>query len=196
MPSPRRPASDLVTASTLNRAGLLGALLLAALTCACGGNGTATSTGSGFGTPSTASTCNLPALQSQLLTDINQLRAQARSCNSGGSFGATAAVSWNDKLFTAATAHNTDMATRNYFNHDSPEGVSMDQRVTAAGYAWSAVAENIGFGQADVAAILATWIASDGHCANIMNPVYREVGLSCVRSASGTNFWTMNLASP
>jgi uncharacterized protein YkwD len=191
MSTPRSP-EPATTTPALTRSCLLGALLLASFTTACGGNGTVTDSGN----PGPATACNIPDLQSQLLLRINQLRAQSRRCGAEGNFAATTPVTWNNKLFNAAVAHNTDMATRGYFDHNSPEGVSMAQRVTTAGYDWSAVAENIGFGQADVAAILATWIASDGHCANIMNSAYREVGLSCMRSGSGTNYWTMNLASP
>ncbi len=43
-----------------------------------------------------------------------------------------------------------------------------------------------------------SWIDSPGHCANIMNPNYTEVGVACAQNAMSTykQYWTMNLAAP
>jgi len=47
------------------------------------------------------------------------------------------ALQWNDVLFSAAARHSLDMAARNYFSHDTPEGVTFWQRLSAEGYAGS-----------------------------------------------------------
>jgi uncharacterized protein YkwD len=72
----------------------------------------------------------------------------------------------------------------------------MENRVDAAGYKWSALAENIAAGQTSVSSVLTSWMTSPGHCANIMGPAYREVALSCARSESGVRYWTMNFGRP
>ena len=64
--------------------------------------------------------------------------------------------------------HAQDMATRGYFDHTTPEGVTFDARITAAGYAWSRAAENIAAGQRDPAAVMAAWMDSAGHRRNIL----------------------------
>lgn len=145
---------------------------------------------------STDTTCGNPQLRAQLIAGINALRASAQSCGSKGSFGAAGPLTWNAVLFDAAAGHSADMAARNYFSHTSPEGLTLQNRVVAVGYEWTAVAENIAAGQTSVTAVLSAWMASPGHCVNIMGATYREVALSCARSESGTRYWTLNLGRP
>lgn len=145
---------------------------------------------------STDTTCGNPQLRAQLIAGINALRASAQSCGSKGSFSAVGPLAWNAILFDAAAGHSTDMASRNYFSHTSPEGLTLRDRLVAVGYEGMARAENIAAGQASVAAVLSAWMASPGHCVNIMSAAYQEVALSCARSESGTRYWTLNLGRP
>ena len=144
---------------------------------------------------SSTTTCSLPGFRQEMLDQINAARARGRVCG-GQAQPPTSAVAWNDILFSASARHSQDMAQRNYFAHLSPEGISAAQRVTAEGYAWSAVGENIAAGSGSVSAVLAGWLASDGHCRNIMNPVFAEVAVACVQSSSSawSSYWTMVLA--
>jgi uncharacterized protein YkwD len=60
------------------------------------------------------------------------------------------------------------------------------------------VGENIAAGYASVNAVVDGWMASDGHCANVMGANFRDVGVACV-AASGSrygSYWTMNLGRP
>ena len=98
------------------------------------------------------------------------------------------ALQWNDVLFSAAARHTLDMAARNYFAHVTPEGVTFWQRLSAEGYAWSAVGENIAAGQSSVDSVMGAWLGSEAHCRNIMNPLFTEVAVACVNNA-----WTMEL---
>jgi uncharacterized protein YkwD len=128
---------------------------------------------------------------------VNQARASSRMCGSTF-YNAAAALQWNSKLFNAAAGHSTDMAGNNYFSHTSLDGRSFDQRISAAGYAWTAVGENIAAGQNTVAQTMTSWLNSPGHCANIMNGSYTEIGVSCVSSSSSSypSYWTMDLGRP
>lgn len=142
-----------------------------------------------------ASSCAIPGFREALLTRINAARAAGRSCG-GQVQPAAGALKWNDKLFSAAARHSVDMASRNYFSHTSPEGVDAAGRVTAEGYGWSALGENIAAGDVSVDGVMATWINSDGHCRNIMNPVFADVAVACVARGGTTwgTYWTMVLA--
>jgi uncharacterized protein YkwD len=145
------------------------------------------------------STCNLPNFDAALLKRINDARAAGRSCGSRGNFAATAAVTWNSQLTQAADGHSQDMAARNYFSHTSADGRTMSDRINASGYRWSTIGENIAAGQPSVDAVMDGWLASDSHCANLMNPSFKEMGVSCVPGASGSRYrtyWTMNLGAP
>ncbi|ETP22290.1 hypothetical protein F441_04366, partial [Phytophthora nicotianae CJ01A1] len=53
----------------------------------------------------------------------------------------------NKKLHSAAQRHSDDMAAKDYMAHDGSDGSTMSERITQAGYDWSAVAENVAAGQ-------------------------------------------------
>lgn len=133
-----------------------------------------------------------------MLQRVNAYRAAGASCGSRGTFAAAAALTWNTKLTDAAYGHSRDMADNNYFSHTSLDGRTLGQRVTAAGYSWSAVGENIAGGQSTVQSVVDGWMASDGHCANIMNASFTQIGVACASNTNSTyvRYWTMVLARP
>ena len=186
---------------------------LCALLAACGGGGDATVPAGGSApsatpgasapaaTPAVAvgSTCNLPDFRASLLARINQVRARGADCGVDGVFGAAAPVAWNDKLTLAAEGHSQDMAAKNYFSHTSADGRTLADRVNATGYAWASLGENIAAGYPGVNAVMDGWIASPGHCANLMNAGFAEVGVVCVPGVAGdtySTYWTMDLGRP
>ncbi|MFK4069817.1 sigma-70 family RNA polymerase sigma factor [Streptomyces sp. NPDC029674] len=99
------------------------------------------------------------------------------------------AVRSNDKLATAATKHSADMAARDYFDHNSPDGTDPGDRITAAGYRWSTYGENIARGQQTPASVMDSWMKSPGHRANILNCDFKELGVG-IHNASGGPWWT------
>lgn len=141
--------------------------------------------------------CDLPDFRVSLLQQINAARTSARSCG-GTALPAVNALDWNDRLFSAAAGHSRDMAQNNYFSHTGLDGRSHAQRISAAGYASSWSGENIAAGQASVTAVMNGWLASEGHCRNIMRAEYRDVAVSCVPRTGSTygRYWTMVLARP
>jgi len=185
---------------------------LCALLTACGGGGdaapaagTVTSAAPAASVPSpapatsTGSTCNLADFRAGLLARINQVRASGANCGADGVFGAAAPLTWNDKLTVAAEGHSQDMAAKNYFSHTSADGRTLADRVSATGYTWSSLGENIAAGYPGVNAVMDGWIASPGHCANLMNAGFVEVGVVCVPGSAGDTFstyWTMDLGRP
>lgn len=141
-----------------------------------------------------ATSCAIPDFVQSVMTAVNNARAQARTCGSTA-YTATAALAWNDKLFAAAAAHSADMAQKGYFSHTSQNGTTFDQRISNAGYDWATAGENIASGYNGVDSVMAGWLQSPGHCANIMNAKYKDIGVACVKSASGSAYWTMDLAT-
>ena len=89
------------------------------------------------------------------------------------------------RLRRAAQAHSTSMAFGDYFEHLGPRGQTPLARMRAVGYVSSnrvgyEVGENIAWGTLGLAtprAIVASWMASPGHRANILDPHYRETGI-------------------
>lgn len=146
--------------------------------------------------PATGNTaCGSPDLQAMALARINSYRAAGASCRSAGQFASAQPLVWDSRLAQAAAAHSQDMATRNYFSHTSPTGSTMVSRINATGYPWSRIGENIAAGYATVNAVVDGWMASDGHCANLMNPNFRDMGMACVASSTSTyrSYWTLDL---
>lgn len=175
---------------------------LALLLAACGGGDSAgePSTDTPTATPAagTRASCNLAGFQAEALQLINAQRAAGASCGLRGSFAATGALAWNAALTQSALVHSDDMVSGNFFEHTGSDGSSAGDRASAAGYTWSTWGENIAAGQPTVASVVAAWMASDGHCANIMNTAFRDIGLACVAGGSGNTFrsyWTMALGA-
>jgi uncharacterized protein YkwD len=91
----------------------------------------------------------------------------------------------NARLRRAAEAHSQSMAFDDYFEHVGPRGQTPLARMRAVGYISSKrlsfeVGENIAWGTLWLAtprAIVAAWMASPGHRANILDPRYRETGI-------------------
>jgi len=82
----------------------------------------------------------------------------------------------DNRLAAAAQGHSTDMATRNYFSHTTPDGVDFAARITEAGYPRPA-AENIAKGQRTAEQVMQSWMNSDGHRRNILNCEYAAIGV-------------------
>jgi uncharacterized protein YkwD len=187
------------------------ALLLLTLLQACGGGGGDNSTtnndvaAAAPATPAAAAasasadiTCGLANFEADALRLVNQYRSAGASCGARGSFAPAAALTWNARLATAAYGHSRDMADNNYFSHDSLDGRKMADRINATGYTWSTIGENIAAGHDSVQSVVGGWMASDGHCANLMNPNFTEVALACARNDASTYrlYWTQEFGRP
>ncbi|WP_158828530.1 CAP domain-containing protein [Mucilaginibacter lacusdianchii] len=120
--------------------------------------------------------------RNEFLARINQVRQQGCKCGTTVMPPAPPLV-WNEDLEKAAVGHARDMAKKNYFNHDSQDGRTMGDRIMQAGYKYDGyksfvVGENIARGQKSIAEVSNGWFKSVGHCKNLMNPQFREVGVA------------------
>lgn len=110
---------------------------------------------------------------------INQIRRVGARCGNQ-SKSPTTAVRWNTKLAAAAYRHAKDMSDNNFFAHKGSNGSKIGKRVTNVGYDWQAVSENIAKGQRSMEEVMTAWKNSPGHCKNMMNPIYTEMGMARV----------------
>ena len=83
------------------------------------------------------------ALEDETLRLVNAARATGGQCGAYGDFPPSAPLVANPALRCAARLHSRDMATRDYFDHVSPDDVGPAERTDSAGYDWSFVGENI-----------------------------------------------------
>jgi uncharacterized protein YkwD len=93
-----------------------------------------------------------------------------------GSVGCPQLV-WNPAVAAVAQEHSADMVDRDFFSHTNPDGASPFDRLTEAGIVYSGAAENIAYGYATAEAVLAAWLGSPGHRANIENCALTEHGV-------------------
>lgn len=137
------------------------------------------------------------AAAARIVTLTNEARAKARRCGNKA-FAKAPPVKWNDTLADAATRHSEDMASRNYFSHIAKDGSDPTERVVRAGYRYRVVAENIAAGQSEPREVIAGWLASPGHCANLMNPKVTEIGVGTHtdRESDFVVYWTQIFAVP
>ena len=94
---------------------------------------------------------------------------------------------WSWHLWAAAQRMGGDMVARHFFSHTAPGGVGLADRIAATGYLpaddrW-ALGENLGWGQGKMStpvAMVAGWMMSPGHRANILADDYRDIAIACV----------------
>lgn len=129
-----------------------------------------------------------------LLDAVNRARAIDRNCGERH-FTAARALTWNPALGAAAQAHSRDMARQSYFSHQSKDGREVADRAKQAGYRWRGIGENIAMGQESVDQVMEGWLASPGHCANIMDRWFTEMG-SAHAVAGGRAYWTQVFGTP
>ncbi|MEV5824141.1 sigma-70 family RNA polymerase sigma factor [Spirillospora sp. NPDC052242] len=126
-----------------------------------------------------------PTVEEQVVRLVNAERARA------GCRPLTVAPA----LREAARAHSSDMAARRALDHRGARGDGPGDRITAAGYRWSAWAENIAQGQPTPARVVASWMGSPGHRANIVDCDLRQIGVAVSRGPGGP-WWTQVFATP
>lgn len=102
-----------------------------------------------------------------------------------------AILSENSKLNASAAAKVNDMFAKQYFEHVSPSGVSVDDLAENVGYAYIVVGENLALGNfKDNQALVTAWMNSPGHRANILNVRFEEIGVSVKRGMfDGREVW-------
>jgi uncharacterized protein YkwD len=137
------------------------------------------------------------AVSRRVLELVNEARASARRCG-WKRFKAAAPVVLSDALQRAALAHARDMAGHSSLSHAGRDGSTAGERATRAGYGWRLIGENIAAGQSTPELVVADWVKSPHHCANLMSGEFSEMGVAFAvepQSVSGI-YWTQLFALP
>jgi uncharacterized protein YkwD len=127
----------------------------------------------------------LSALDSGVLVQLNQIRVA----------NGLVALTTSPGLSASAAQHSTEMISDGYFAHNSHDGSAFWKRLLRfypeVGSARWSVGENLleASGPIDPTSAMTMWMASPEHRANILNPAWREIGVSAVTGpgALGTN---------
>ncbi|PKQ61475.1 hypothetical protein BZG01_19325 [Labilibaculum manganireducens] len=126
----------------------------------------------------------------KLLDLVNDVRSAGTTCGTVY-YPPVDAIVWNSKLEDAALKHSKDMMDNNFFNHTSSNGDKFVDRLNAAGYIYNSAGENIAKGYLSEESVINGWLTSQGHCANIMNPDFTEMGVGRIG-----DYWTQDFGKP
>jgi uncharacterized protein YkwD len=86
---------------------------------------------------------------------------------------------WNENLVNIARRHASDMWTRKYFSHYSPEGNNAGDRLEAGGVNYYLAGENLALADS-VDTAHQGLMNSEGHRANILSPNFKKIGIGVV----------------
>lgn len=124
-----------------------------------------------------------------LLQVINEARKKGCQCGDTW-YPSVPPLTWNDVLEKAAQRHSNDMFQNKFFSHVSPDGTKAGVRIDVAGYRWQTYGENIAMGYGSEKEVVAGWLKSPGHCKNIMNKDFKEMGV-----AKAGSYWTQDFGA-
>lgn len=109
-------------------------------------------------------------------------------------------VTINMTLMNEAGRFSGVQAAMGTLSHSGNDGSTAGQRLTNAGYVWSSYGENLAAGQQTPEQLVAAWMASPGHRANILHAKATEIGIGHTFRVDDPSFyfdyWVMEIASP
>ena len=147
----------------------------------------------------------------EFLDAVNKARAQQQDCGEYGIKDAVGALTWSDKLYKAAYTYNYDMIHGNAWHHvgsntDSDivakvqhlgRGSYMRDRIEYYNYDFYYIGENIAKGYQTLDDVIQGWLDSDGHCKNMMDPHFTELGMSLMLADDKyRKYWTQDFGQP
>ncbi|MBW6506206.1 MAG: CAP domain-containing protein [Rhodobacteraceae bacterium] len=139
--------------------------------------------------PAFAGQCPGPssAVTNEILAAVNTERARE----------GRAPLARDSRLDAAAQGHACDMATKGFFDHRGSSGSSVGNRVRAAGLRSCTTAENIAYGWRETGRVMAEWMQSSGHRANILRGSVNAIGIGYVPASGGAGpWWVQVFANP
>ncbi len=132
-----------------------------------------------------------------ILELVNEARSQGATCG-GEAVPSAPPLAHDPVLGRTAQKHSEDMARAGVMSHVTPTGAihypvgtTFDARIRLEGYSFTRAAENIAAGFGSAESVVSAWLASSGHCRNIMNAGYQEIGLG-----RDGGYWTQVFAAP
>lgn len=128
--------------------------------------------------------------KAKLLQLVNDARSKGCTCGTMD-YPPAPPLTWNNLLEAAAQAHSEEMSATNQLTHKGNNGSGPGDRIEQVGYIWGAYGENIAEGYTSEEEVIRGWLESAGHCKNILDPSFTEMGVA----TSGT-YWTQVLGAP
>jgi len=135
-------------------------------------------------------------MRARVVELVNIARSHARRCGSER-FAPAPALSTSTQLNDAAAGHARDMLKKKFFDHRGSDGSQPKDRVLRAGYKSRLTGENIALGPESAEEVVDGWLDSPGHCANIMDPRFQDIGVAVASGKKrGQIYWVQTFGVP
>jgi uncharacterized protein YkwD len=133
----------------------------------------------------------------RVLELVNAARGEARRCGDSA-LPAVAPLAAASLLDVASLTYAQELARLDRFDHVGLDGSTAAMRVGRTGYAWRLVGENLAAGPTTAEEVVAGWLASPGHCRNLMDERFTQMGIGfAVEQASESGvYWVQTFAAP
>jgi uncharacterized protein YkwD len=136
------------------------------------------------------------SFEDEVLRLLNLERFVGGVCG-GVVMGSSGPLEMDEVLRGVARSYSARMADQDFFDHVDPQGNGPSDRVAASGFTGAApIGENIAEGYATPQEVMNGWMASPGHCANILEPSYGVIGIGYYFAEADPfrHYWTQNFA--
>jgi uncharacterized protein YkwD len=153
-------------------------------------------TSSTFAADAVVSRVSNATVRARVVELVNVARSKSRKCGAE-KFAAAPPLFASRQLDDAAGDHARAMARKNFFDHRGADGSQPKDRVSRAGYRSRLTGENIAFGPVSAEEVVAGWLASPGHCANIMESRFQHIGVGVATGRKrGRIYWVQEFGAP
>lgn len=106
-------------------------------------------------------------------------------------------LAWSDDLAVQAEDYACELIVDDFFAHVNPtNGETLSQRARRFGYEYWSIGENLAGGQTTPQQVVAEWMASEGHRANILNDTFTELGIAVRLGGDYRIYWVQEFGRP
>ena len=95
----------------------------------------------------------------------------------------------DEHLARYASTRSAAMAAARVLSHSG-----WDRGLRSAGFAEGAIGENVAYNYETASDVVEAWMRSPAHRANILEPLFRRIGVGCVIDERGHRWWTQDFA--
>lgn len=148
-----------------------------------------TNTGVNGPTPDTNADVNRPTPDTNAGASTSIEMEVVRLINIERQKAGLASLNYSGELSKIARMKSQDMASKNYFSHNSPTYGDPFTMMKDFGIKYAIAGENIAKGYLSAESVVKGWMNSTGHRDNILNPSFGNMGIGYV-SSNGTTYWT------
>ena len=135
-------------------------------------------------------------IRERVIELVNVARSKPRRCGSERYTAAPPLVE-SRKLNEAAVDHARDMVKKKFFEHRGSDGSQPKDRVLRTGYKSRLTGENIAMGPESAEEVVDGWLDSPGHCANIMDSRFVDIGVGLATGKKrGQIYWVQTFGAP